>query len=101
MLRRFSTLDICPLDSFKLILIHSASRTGRGEQILSLLREHIPSIPVKSNYFEVNFKLPFAQRAHEWLNGFGLGPQQLGSVLVQPDQHILHVLRESIAPRRL
>lgn len=103
-LREYSTLDLCRFDSFTLIINSSHFQSERASKLEDLLKEETgsgASIPVNFAVLGVDFEIVFEDQAREWLERFGLNPDQSGGVLIRPDQHILHVLDGNVSAQEL
>lgn len=93
-LRQFSTLDLCRLDQFTLIVNSTPGQTERAKEIENLVKSSKVSTPPRLRIVTLgeDFEIIFKEKAEEWLDRFQLGSGQFGGVLLRPDQHILFLL---------
>lgn len=90
--RRYSTLDLCPFDSFTLIVGCRKTWSTRFETIQAFTKDHGVKLClcVAGEDFEV------LDQSHDDLFADRCGLSTGGGLLVRPDQHILEVLRADI-----
>ena len=86
--KQYSTLDLCHLDTFTLIVHESnaAGVQGMVERSLANLPQHIKAPPLKTVVYGVDFHLQEGGKSGSWSDLMRLEEQ---GILVCPDQHIL------------
>ncbi|KAL2860078.1 FAD binding domain-containing protein [Aspergillus pseudodeflectus] len=88
--KRYSTLDLCPVDTF-ILVVHTATADQWRTYVLEALRTLPPdarSTPkVKTVVMGKQFVLEPSEHSTAWINLMGLNSGQ--ATLVRPDQHIL------------
>ncbi|KAJ6122504.1 hypothetical protein N7512_004969 [Penicillium capsulatum] len=90
--RQFSTLDLCRLDAFTLIVdAHNAQhfQSVVEEALLHLPGDMARVLPLEMAIHGVHFTVQDGMESSDWLQLTNLKEQ---SILVRPDQHILGVL---------
>ncbi|KAH8660418.1 3-propionate hydroxylase [Xylariales sp. PMI_506] len=104
-LRKYSTLDICRLESFTLIINSTAGQLQRATELQTLLRNGALASgkppPLHVVILGKDFRIIFPEKASEWLRCFNLGEGGAGGVLVRPDQHILRVFDKNTKAQEL
>lgn len=85
--RRYSTLDLCAVGAFTLLL-HSADQ-GVWRERIDILRHQYDSSGLEINVYllTVDFDVVSNARGQSWVEDARLG--EGGGLLVRPDQHIL------------
>jgi hypothetical protein len=85
--RQYSTLDLCAVGSFTLLL-HAADQDAWRERINALRHQYDASGPELNVYLlTADFDIVPSARGQSWVEDARLGDG--GGLLVRPDQHIL------------
>lgn len=88
--RQASTLDLCPYDSFTLII---GDRQAWEQRFKHLQKSLADTFKIRLWSVNEDFGFAFPEQEKQFRQGFGLDSG--GGVLVRPDQHILAVLDEA------
>ncbi|KAK6206459.1 hypothetical protein LQW54_007752 [Pestalotiopsis sp. IQ-011] len=85
--RQVSTLDLCPYDTFTLIV---GDRQAWEQRFKDLQKSLADTVKIRLWSVGEDFGFTFPEQEKQFCQGFGLDSG--GGVLVRPDQHILAVL---------
>lgn len=99
--KRFSTLDLCRLGSFTLLVDegNAAYFKSSVKRLFEILPAHVASaLSLRVVVYGVDFTLQPGLENAQWLNLMGLNGR---AVLVRPDQHILSCLPTDSGPEKL
>ncbi|CAI7595600.1 unnamed protein product [Penicillium pancosmium] len=99
--KRFSTLDLCRLDSFTLLVYerNAAHLKSSVKRLFEILPAHLASVlSLRVVVYGVDFALQPGLENAQWADLMGLSGH---AVLVRPDQHILACLPKSSGPEEL
>lgn len=87
--RQASTLDLCPYDSFTLIV---RDRQAWEQRFKDLQKSLADTVKILLWSVDEDFGFAFPEQEKKFCEGFGLDSG--GGVLVRPDQHVLAVLED-------